>query len=76
MDEKIFLVKLKEMLHLERDISMTENLTDIEEWDSFSYVAFMAMAEDDFEVILDPLEIKKQKTVANLYCLLNGGETV
>ena len=75
MDEKNFLDVFKKLLLIEREIYMTDRLAEMAEWDSFSYVAFTAMAEDDFNVMLDAGEVRRQITVGDLYALLSkGGE--
>ena len=75
MDEKKFLDLFKKLLLIDREIYVTDRLADMAEWDSFSYVAFTAMAEDDFDVILDAEEVKQQVAVGDLYALLSkGGE--
>ena len=72
MDEKKFLEVFKKLLMIDRKVSLSDRLSDLDEWDSFSYVAFTAMAEDDFDKILDAKKVKEQVTVGDLYSLLAG----
>ncbi len=72
MDEKKFLESFKNLLLIDYEISLSDRLTDLSEWDSFSYVAFTAMAEDDFDKILDASEVRKQVTVGDLFNLFNS----
>ena len=74
MDEKNFLEVFKKLLMMDREVSLSDRLSDLPEWDSFSYVAFTAMAEDDFDKILDAKEVKKKVTVGDLYSLLSAEE--
>ena len=46
IDEKQFLKNLKDMLESDEEIEMDTDLMDIENWDSFSMMSFIAMAEE------------------------------
>jgi len=54
----------------ELDLAMDTKLDDIEEWDSLSYVAFLAMASKHVNRRIDPKEVKATIIVRDLYELV------
>lgn len=47
MNEQEFIEKMKdEVLDTENDITLDMKLEDVEEWDSLSFVSFIAMAKE------------------------------
>ena len=44
MTEQMFLEEMTDLMDTEEELSMDTALSDIEEWDSLSHVAFMAFA--------------------------------
>ncbi len=73
MDEHKFLADLTELLDREEEISLDTNLEDIEEWDSLSYVSFIAIALSKYKVAVAKEEIKSAKTVNDLYKAVCNG---
>lgn len=67
VEEKQFLVDLKEMLKTEDQIEMDTDLMDIENWDSFSMVEFIAMAEEKYGAKFEPFSIAGAVLVEDLY---------
>ena len=67
-----FLEILVEVLDAEEVITMDSVLADIEEWDSLSVVSFAAMADVEYSKKLTAPEIRKAKTVRDLYHLIVG----
>ena len=72
MLEKEFIEKLTEMMDTEANLSMDTELAEIEEWDSLSYVAFLAMASTVPNKKVMPADVKAAKQVRDLYELLFG----
>ena len=73
MDEQKFLADLAELLDTEDEISLDTNLADIEEWDSLSYVSFVAVALSKYKVAVAKEDIKGAKTVNDLYKAVCNG---
>ena len=73
MDEQKFLTDLIELLDTEDEISLDTNLEDIEEWDSLSYVSFVAVALSKYKVSVAKDDIKNAKTVNDLYKAVCNG---
>lgn len=71
VDKITFLEDLKEMLNSSEDIEMGTDLMDIESWDSFSMVSFIAMAEDKYRATLEPFSIAEAVLVEDLYDVVN-----
>lgn len=73
VDEKKFLSDLADLLDTESDISFDTNLEDIDEWDSLSYVSFVAVALSKYKVSVAKEEITAAKTVNDLYKAVCNG---
>lgn len=73
MNEQNFLTDLTELLDTEEEISLDTNLEYIEEWDSLSYVSFVAIALSKYKVAVAKEEIKGAKTVKDLYKAVCNG---
>ena len=67
MNEKEFLESIKSMLETEEDIEMETDLMDIERWDSFSMMAFIAMAEEKYKVTIQPFAVAEAVLVEDLF---------
>lgn len=67
METNVFLDKIQDLLDCEQEITMDSVLADIEEWDSLSFVSFLAMANAQYGKKINPKELKKAKTIADLY---------
>ena len=70
MDEAKFLVQLAELMDTEEELSMEKQLEDIEEWDSLSYVAFMAFAHNVFKRDIERQAVRQAVNVGDLYKLV------
>ncbi len=70
MDEKKFIDLLVDLMDTDTELTMETKLDDVEEWDSLSYVAFMAMASKFVSRRLEPKDVKAAQTVNDLYDLL------
>jgi len=70
MDEKIFIEKMVDLMDTEDDIKMDTSLEDIEEWDSLSYVSFLAWCAKESKTHVEPDEVRGAKTINDLYQLI------
>ena len=72
MTEQEFVEKIKEdVFDTERDISLDMVLKDIDEWDSLSFVSFIAMAKELGKTRVTRDAINSAVTVRDLYELIN-----
>lgn len=65
-----FLEKIQDVLDCEQEVKMDTVLDTIEEWDSLSFVAFIAMAKATFCKTVKPDDVRGAKTVEDLYNLV------
>jgi len=72
MSEKDFIEKMVELMDTEQEVALTTKLEDIEEWDSLSYVAFLAMCNGISSRRIMPKEVKAATTINDLYELIKG----
>ncbi|WP_276839992.1 hypothetical protein [Anaerovibrio lipolyticus] len=72
MQEKDFLEKMAEIMDTEEELSMDTVLKDVEEWDSLSYVAFLAFGATIAKEKIWPADVKAAETLRDLYGLLMG----
>lgn len=66
-----FLSDLREMLKTEDTIEMDTDLMDIENWDSFSMMSFIAMAGEKYGARFEPFAIAGAVLVEDLYFVVN-----
>lgn len=72
MNEQDFLDDLMDLMDTEDKITMETRLSDVEEWDSLSHVAFMALVATKASGKVAPTDVKTAQTVRDLYHLLYG----
>lgn len=65
-----FKEQMQDILNSDEDIDMDAKLEDIEDWNSLSYVAFLAMAADFTEKSIRASAVRSAKTVSDLYKLI------
>ena len=65
-----FIEKMVDMLDSEEEITMETVLDELDEWDSLSFVSFLAMANVAYGKKLEPSEVKLAETVGDLYNLI------
>ena len=70
MNKKEFLEKIADILDCEQEVSMESVLTDIEEWDSLSFVSFLAMANASYGKKVSPADVRAAKTIGDLALLV------
>lgn len=70
MTEQDFLQKMQEdILDTDEELTMDTTLNDIEEWDSLSYVSFVALAKMN-GVAVERSAIRNAETIGDLFNLL------
>lgn len=62
-----FISDLQAMLKSDEEITIDMDLLDIEAWDSFSMVAFLAMVDEKYNVKLDKFTVAEAVLVEDLY---------
>lgn len=72
MDQKTFMEKMQDLLEREDELNLDMSLEDIDEWDSLSFVAFLAMADKVPGNRATPEAIRDAKTVGDLYALVKA----
>lgn len=72
MDEKIFIKKLVELMDTEAEINLSTKLSDLEDWDSLSMVAFFSFCNTNSNRRVAPDEIKAAQSVSDLFKLAGG----
>jgi len=65
-----FLEKMQDLLDCEQEVKMDTDLSSIDEWDSLSFVAFIAMAKASYGKAVTGAVVRQAKTVADLYDLV------
>ncbi len=71
MDKAVFIKKMKEdVLDTEMDIQMDTMLHDVEEWDSLSFVIFIAMAKTTYDRKVDRHAVAQAQSIRDLFDLL------
>lgn len=71
MTEQEFIEKMQEdVLDTDVEISLEMALTDVEEWDSLSFVSFIAMAKEFGFTNVNREVVNKAKTVKDLFELM------
>ncbi len=72
MSEQEFVKKMVDLMDTEDKITMDSRLEDIEEWDSLSNVAFLAMCATASDRKIAPTDVKQAETIRDLYALYTG----
>ena len=72
MNEQNFVKKMVELMDTEDEITMDTQLEEIEEWDSLSYMAFLAMCTSVSDRKITASDVKQAKTIRDLYVLYTG----
>lgn len=71
MNEHAFIEKLVDLMDTEEELQMDSVLAEIEEWDSLSYVSFLALCSKVAKTHVEPDEVRNAQTVKDLYQLIN-----
>ena len=76
MKKREFLKLLDELIEIDSGtLTGAENLEDLESWDSYAVMGFIALVDEKFEITLFPKRIAESKTVDDLIDLLGNKVT-
>lgn len=71
MNKKEFLTELEDILEVdEGTLSFDQQVSELEDWDSLAVISFIAMADENFDVILDGEQLLGVRTIDDLYALV------
>ena len=70
MTENEFLEKMIDLMDTEDPITMDSSLSEIDEWDSLSLVAFLSLCTKYAKTKVNAPEVRAANTVRDLYGLL------
>ena len=65
-----FIEQMKELLDTEAELDATTVLANLEEWDSLSFVSFLAFATRTYGKRVSAEELRKAQTVNDLFVLV------
>lgn len=65
-----FLEKMQDLLDCEQEVKMNTVLSDVEEWDSLSFVSFLALANAQYGKKIAKDTLQEAKTIEDLYNLV------
>ena len=66
--EQKFLELVKEVLEIEdRDVQLSDNFRDFEEWNSLANLSLVAMLDDEFGVVIDNQKFKEMNTLQEVF---------
>lgn len=72
ISQEQFLKDFKELLSTKDDISMDTDLLEIDLWDSFSAVSFLAMIKDKYGIEAEPFAVAEAIFVEDLYHIVES----
>jgi len=71
VNKKEFLAELEDILEVdEGTLSFDQQVSELEDWDSLAVISFIAMADENFDVILDGEQLLGVRTIDDLYALV------
>lgn len=66
--QKKFIEFLKEALDIDdRELNMSDEFRDYEEWDSLAYLSVIAMYDEEYDKQIEEAEFNKLRTVEDLF---------
>lgn len=74
VSKELFLKDFTELLSINDEISMDTDLLDIDAWDSFSAVSFLAMVSKKYGIDAEPFAVAEAIFVDDLYHIVQGGK--
>jgi acyl carrier protein len=73
MNRQQFLNSLEEILELDDNtLNGDEALIDIEQWDSLAFLSVIAMADENFDIVIEGDKLEGIKSVNDLVALVEG----
>ena len=74
MTRQEFIAKLEELVEVDSGtLTGATPLKDIERWDSFAVVGFIAMVDENMGFTPSPRDIAKSKTIEDLINIVSSG---
>ena len=66
--EQKFLDLVKDTLEIEdRDIQLSDNFRDFQEWDSLANLSLVAILDDEFGIVIDTERFKQMTTLQEIF---------
>lgn len=66
--ETKFLKLVNEVLEIDdRDLQLSDNFREFEEWDSLANLSLVAMLDDEFGVVIDNQRFKQMNTLQEVF---------
>lgn len=72
MSGEEFLDRMVDLMDTEEELTMDTELQDVEEWDSLSFVTFIAFANTQAGKKITPNMLRSAKTIGDLYRLIEN----
>jgi len=73
--EQKFLGLVKEVLEIEdRDLYLSDNFRDFDEWDSLANLSLIAMLDEEYSIVIDTSEFKNMRTLQDIFNALPKSE--
>lgn len=72
MQAEEFIKKLKEIMDTEENLTLETKLSEIEDWDSLSFVAFLSFCNSKMKLSITPEELKLAETVGDLFKIIGA----
>lgn len=70
MTQEAFIEKMTDILDVDREITMDDKLSELEEWDSLGVVSYISMANTSCSRKVEIKAVRHAATVRDLYDLL------
>lgn len=70
MTQEAFIEKMTDILDVDREITMDDKLSELEEWDSLGVVSYISMANISCNRKVEIKAVRHAATVRDLYDLL------
>ena len=70
-----FLKAFKEALEIDRQIELSQNFKDYEEWNSLSRLSLIVMLDEEFGVQIENQDFEKISTVQDLFEVVESRRT-
>ena len=72
MDKEKFLEKMIDILDTEYEVTMDTALEGLEEWDSLSFVSYLAMVKVNTGQTIKPEMVRSAMTIGDLFSLIQA----
>jgi len=71
MQETEFIEFFKEALEIDDDLTLETKIEDIYEWDSIGILTIIGMADEDYDLELDPQDLEGVNTLNDIFKLFS-----